>query len=51
VLWQEPDTMEHEELTIHDRRLRYRLAGRGPLVLLIHGMAGSATTWKQIMPH
>jgi len=50
VLWQEPDTMEHEELTIHGRRLRYRLAGRGPLVLLIHGMAGSATTWKQVMP-
>ena len=42
--------MEHEELTIHGRRLRYRLAGRGPLVLLIHGMAGSATTWKQVMP-
>jgi len=21
VLWQEPDTMEHEELTIHGRRL------------------------------
>jgi len=42
--------MEHEELTIHGRRLKYRLAGRGPLVLLIHGMAGSATTWKQVMP-
>jgi pimeloyl-ACP methyl ester carboxylesterase len=50
VLWQDPDTMEHEELTIHGRRLKYRLAGRGPLVLLVHGMAGSATTWKQVMP-
>ena len=50
VLWQELDTMEQEELTIHGKRLKYRLGGKGPLVLLIHGMAGSATTWKQVMP-
>lgn len=49
LVWQEPDTMEHKELTIHGKRLKYRLAGTGPLVLLIHGMAGSATTWKQVM--
>ena len=42
--------MEQKELTIHGKRLKYRLAGTGPLVLLIHGMAGSATTWKQVMP-
>jgi len=42
--------MERRELTIHGKRLAYRLAGKGPLVLLIHGMAGSATTWKQAMP-
>jgi pimeloyl-ACP methyl ester carboxylesterase len=42
--------MEQRELTIHGKRLKYRLAGEGPLVLLIHGMAGSATTWKQVMP-
>ena len=42
--------MEQKELTIHAKRLKYRLAGTGPLVLLIHGMAGSATTWKQVMP-
>lgn len=42
--------MEQREITIHGRRLTYRLAGRGPVVLLIHGMAGSATTWKHVMP-
>ena len=42
--------MEQQELIIHGKRLTYRLAGKGPLVLLIHGMAGSATTWKQVMP-
>ncbi len=48
--WHEDRAMEQRELTIHGRRLTYRLAGKGPLVLLIHGMAGSATTWKQVMP-
>jgi pimeloyl-ACP methyl ester carboxylesterase len=42
--------VEQRELTIHGRRLKYRIGGKGPLVLLIHGMAGSATTWKQVMP-
>lgn len=42
--------MERRELTIHGKTLTYRLGGKGPLVLLIHGMAGSATTWRQVMP-
>lgn len=42
--------MEQKEITVHGQRLKYRLGGSGPLVLLIHGMAGSATTWKQVMP-
>ncbi len=42
--------MELRELTIHDQRVSYRMAGEGPVLLLIHGMAGSATTWKQVMP-
>jgi pimeloyl-ACP methyl ester carboxylesterase len=39
-----------QELTIHDRRVMFRTAGSGPVVLLIHGMAGSSTTWKYVMP-
>ncbi|MDH3685704.1 MAG: alpha/beta fold hydrolase, partial [Myxococcales bacterium] len=42
--------MELQELTIHDQRITYRTAGSGPVLLLIHGMAGSATTWRQVMP-
>jgi len=42
--------MELRDLTIHDQRITYRTAGSGPVVLLIHGMAGSATTWRQVMP-
>lgn len=42
--------MELQEITIHGHRVTYRTAGEGPVVLLIHGMAGSATTWKHVMP-
>ncbi len=42
--------MDLHELSIHDQRITYRTAGSGPVLLLIHGMAGSATTWRQVMP-
>jgi len=42
--------MELRELSIHDQRISYRTAGEGPVLLLIHGMAGSASTWRQVMP-
>jgi pimeloyl-ACP methyl ester carboxylesterase len=42
--------MDLQEMKIHGRRVVYRSAGDGPVVLLIHGMAGSATTWKHVMP-
>ncbi|MCP5057296.1 MAG: alpha/beta fold hydrolase [bacterium] len=42
--------MDLREISIHDQRLTYRTAGSGPVLLLIHGMAGSATTWRQVMP-
>jgi pimeloyl-ACP methyl ester carboxylesterase len=42
--------MEQQEIIIHGKHLRYRIAGGGPLVLLIHGMAGSGTTWNQVIP-
>jgi pimeloyl-ACP methyl ester carboxylesterase len=42
--------MDLRELTIHGHRVSYRTAGEGPVLLLIHGMAGSATTWRHVMP-
>jgi pimeloyl-ACP methyl ester carboxylesterase len=39
-----------QELMIHHRRVMYRMAGSGPVVLLVHGMAGSSTTWRHVMP-
>jgi len=37
-------------LTLHGHEMRYFKAGEGPVLLLVHGMAGSAATWKQVMP-
>lgn len=42
--------MELREFEIHGHSVTYRTAGEGPVLLLIHGMAGSASTWKHVMP-
>jgi pimeloyl-ACP methyl ester carboxylesterase len=36
--------------TIDGDRLVYRVAGEGPVLLLVHGMAGSSLTWRHVMP-
>jgi pimeloyl-ACP methyl ester carboxylesterase len=35
--------------TIHGRALTYREAGEGPVLLLVHGMAGTAESWKSVI--
>src|ERR1039458_7602458 len=35
---------------IHGHHVSYRMAGEGPTILLIHGIAGSSTTWRAVMP-
>jgi pimeloyl-ACP methyl ester carboxylesterase len=42
--------MDLHELTIHGQRIIYRTKGSGPVLLLIHGMAGSSATWLPVMP-
>jgi len=41
---------EHKFLDIHGERLAYYDEGQGETVLLIHGMAGSSQTWREILP-
>jgi pimeloyl-ACP methyl ester carboxylesterase len=41
---------ELEQVTIHGHEVGYRRGGEGPSLLLIHGMAGSSATWKEVMP-
>jgi len=42
--------MEHSEVTLHGQRLSYRTAGNGPLLVLIHGIAGTSATWDSVIP-
>lgn len=42
--------MEARALTLHGSSIAYRTAGEGPLVVLIHGMAGSSETWEPVIP-
>src|SRR3954453_12468225 len=44
-------TPRQEEITLHGHRVVYRTAGSGgPVVLLIHGITGSAKQWDEIVP-
>jgi pimeloyl-ACP methyl ester carboxylesterase len=38
------------EVCLHGHRIAYRTAGSGPVVLLIHGIAGSSATWDDVLP-
>jgi pimeloyl-ACP methyl ester carboxylesterase len=41
---------ELEQVSIHGHTVRYRSAGAaGPVVLLVHGMAGSSATWQPVL--
>jgi len=42
--------MKLEHLSIHGHRVALRTAGAGPVLLLIHGMAGSSATWQRVLP-
>jgi pimeloyl-ACP methyl ester carboxylesterase len=39
-----------QHLTIHGHDIAFRTAGRGPVLVLLHGMAGSSATWRHVMP-
>jgi pimeloyl-ACP methyl ester carboxylesterase len=38
------------DVRLHGHRIAYRTAGSGPVLLLIHGIAGSSATWDEVMP-
>jgi pimeloyl-ACP methyl ester carboxylesterase len=42
--------MKPRAITLDGDRVVYRTAGKGPVLLLVHGMAGSALTWRHVMP-
>jgi pimeloyl-ACP methyl ester carboxylesterase len=38
-----------EHISIHGHRIGYRRGGKGPVLLLLHGIAGSSRTWVPAM--
>jgi pimeloyl-ACP methyl ester carboxylesterase len=42
--------MRRQSLTINGHRVACCTAGDGPVVFLVHGMAGSSATWKHVVP-
>jgi pimeloyl-ACP methyl ester carboxylesterase len=42
--------MKPRAITVDGDRIAYRVAGKGPVLLLVHGMAGSSVTWRHVMP-
>ena len=42
--------MERRTVSVHGHEISYRTGGTGPVVLLVHGMAGSSSSWKPVLP-
>lgn len=42
--------MKPRAISVDGDRVVYRTAGKGPVLLLVHGMAGSSVTWRHVMP-
>jgi pimeloyl-ACP methyl ester carboxylesterase len=45
-----PAVLTANELTLHGHRVTYRTAGRGPVLLLLHGVTNSSQTWERVAP-
>lgn len=43
------DELPLEHISIHGHDVAYRRAGEGPVLLLLHGIAGSSETWEPVM--
>lgn len=42
--------LETSKIELHGQSSTYRTAGNGPLVVLLHGIAGSSATWERVIP-
>jgi pimeloyl-ACP methyl ester carboxylesterase len=42
--------LQRRTVDVHGHRIAYRTGGSGPVVLLIHGMAGSSSSWVPVLP-
>ncbi len=44
------NALRRRTVSIHGHEVTYRMAGDGPVIVLIHGIAGSSTTWRGVLP-
>jgi len=44
-----PDAVETKTALVHGRLVSYVAGGSGPVLVLIHGIAGSAENWEQVI--
>ena len=45
-----PDSLEAQRIELHGHPVTYRRGGRGPAVVLIHGITSSSRTWDAVAP-
>jgi pimeloyl-ACP methyl ester carboxylesterase len=41
---------QRRHVELHGNRLEYRVAGEGPVVLLVHGITSDSSIWERVMP-
>jgi pimeloyl-ACP methyl ester carboxylesterase len=44
------DMLARRTIELHGHPVSYRLAGSGPLLVLIHGITSSSRTWERVLP-
>ncbi len=43
-------TIESRQIELHGHRVSYRIAGEGPLMVLVHGITSTSDVWREVMP-
>jgi pimeloyl-ACP methyl ester carboxylesterase len=44
------DRFALQEMTLHGHRIAYRAGGSGPVLVLVHGITSTSSTWEQVLP-
>jgi pimeloyl-ACP methyl ester carboxylesterase len=48
-MYETSDTMSARTIELHGRSFAYRQTGAGPVVMLVHGLAGTMGTWDAVV--
>ena len=44
------NAIESQQIELHGHRVNYRIAGEGPLIVLVHGITSTSECWREVMP-